>query len=222
MRTRDVIWYLWLSFHSDPASDDSGIVTPPARGSGSDTASQSVKTLRHGQSRGDNNWVICVYYLFTQQSSENMVPSPAARFQHLENNQQTIGLWDKLIFSGIVMMSNILRFLSMYDVKIWSDHRVKCCMDHGHERVSERVWNFHVLHFVMLHDPQNNLAINLIWRRSTRNLTAVAVNFSVKLNPGYFRVLILNVRHREFNPAVWSIKPDSYRLLAKSSLAILL
>ena len=47
-----------------------------------------------------------------------MVPSPAARFQHLENNQQTIGLCDKLIFSGIVMMSNILRFLSMYDVKI--------------------------------------------------------------------------------------------------------
>ena len=137
MRTRDVIWYLWLSFHSDPASDDSGIVTPPARGSGSDTASQSVKTLRQGQSRGDNNWVICVYYLFTQQSSENMVPSPAARFQHLENNQQTIGLCDKLIFSGIVMMSNILRFLSMYDVKIWSDHRVKCCMDHGQMDMSE-------------------------------------------------------------------------------------
>ena len=38
-------------FHCDPASDDSGIVTPPARGSDSDTESQSVKTLRHGHSR---------------------------------------------------------------------------------------------------------------------------------------------------------------------------
>lgn len=225
MRTRDVIWYLWLSFDSDPASDDSGIVTSPRtpRLRLRHSASQSVKTLRRGQSR--DNWVIWVYYLFTQQSSENIAIPPAARFQHLENNRhRQSSVCDKWIFPGILMMSNILRFLSANvwreDLK-WSSGE----MLHGHEWVSKRegLSNFHVLHFVMLHDPQNNLAINLIWRRSTRNLAAVAVNFSVKLNPGYFRVLILNVRHRKFNPAVRSNRPDSYRLLlVKSSLAKLL
>ena len=149
---------------------------------------------------------------------------PSRRLQDF-NTWKTIdrqsSVCDKWIFPGIIMMCNILRFLSANewreDLK-WSSGE----MLHGHEWVSERVWNFHVLHFVMLHDPQNNLAINLIWRRSTRNLAAVAVNFSVKLNPGYFRVLILNVRHRKFNPAVWSNGPDSYRLLVKSSLAKLL
>ena len=53
-------------FHCDPASDDSGIVTPPARGSDSDTESQSVKTLRHGHSREEtiielSVFIICLH-----------------------------------------------------------------------------------------------------------------------------------------------------------------
>lgn len=139
MRTRAVIWYLWLSFDCDPASDDSGIVTSPGpRLRLRHAASQSVKILRHGQTR--DNWVISVYYLFTQQSSENIAITPAARFQHLENNQHTIF---QFVTNGSsrglkwCAKRNILRFLSVNewreDLK-WSSGE----MLHGHEwRVRE-------------------------------------------------------------------------------------